>query len=215
MVGQYSSSGPQINYLAFIRLFHWKAWLGILSFAIGITTFLTCRGIHRISFPSQSLFKFNNPLFSFKVKLHSKGSDSSPSMIVFLMLLQLGNYSSHLPNSMRVTYFTAGIACFLIFGFYTALLTSHMTFSDMPKKITQLEDILTMDYNLHVGDGSGASDRFIKASNYDTYRVLTRYCYPPIKITFFGRFFNLRGLVISYAMLRCFWRIFWYKKRQQ
>ena len=36
---------------------------------------------------------------------------------------------------------------------------------------------------------------------------------PPNKITLFGRFFlNLRGLVIYYEMLRCFWRLFWYKK---
>ena len=39
---------------------------------------------------------------------------------------------------------------------------------------------------------------------------------PPNKITLFGRFFlTLRGLVISYEMLPCFWRIFWYKKGQQ
>ena len=55
---------------------------------------------------------------------------------------------SHL--SMRVIHLSGTLTGILVFGFYTAILTSYITFADAPRELSQLEDVLALGYNLIV-----------------------------------------------------------------
>ena len=51
---------------------------------------------------------------------------------------------------------------FLVFNFYTAVLTSYITYSDPPKELSELKDVLSLDYNLIIWEESINHENFVK-----------------------------------------------------
>ena len=76
--------------------------------------------------------------------------------------MKLGNLPKTPNNSCKISYITGAIAAFLIFEFYTAMLTSYITISDSPRQIRQIDDILTMGYDLVTWKDTALDARFIE-----------------------------------------------------
>ena len=66
--------------------------------------------------------------------------------------------------SLRVCSCVSSFGTFLIFGFYTAVLTSYITALEAPKEFQGLSDILGSDYQLLIWRGTIAEDTFAKVN---------------------------------------------------
>ena len=139
------SRGRKINFLAYVGVFAWNTWLGVglyvLILALGLLVLA-----RRSDRSSQETIGIVDSL-----------------AIICLYLLQRDNpyegaclRQTSIPS--RILFFTTGLSSFVLFGFYTALLTSLMTVQSPAPSLEEFADVLDAGYSLIVVDNSFSYD---------------------------------------------------------
>ena len=147
--------GREVNYMAFIFIFSVDTWVMIL-----VT-------MAALSFGYFLMNHFTKSSIKDKYRGHYRIGVSNSLSLVCKMYLQRNSTWQMRSNSSRVLYLVTGLSGFVLFSFYSAILTSLMAATAPPIEIESLWDVLRLDLDVLVFENT-AQETVLKLADEGT-----------------------------------------------